>query len=854
MGSTIKPIGYSSYSSNPSNQTPGHLKPAEKVAVPSLTISDKQPEEILRTVDPNQVNRAIDQTEVKNINPNDTMTLLAQADEILRTKKNLIRKTLRSAQKIENCLTNNPFETNEDLLSIIEAFERDTIEGSESSLSDKDKELLQAVLPDSIRENLKIFPNLKHLRKVLQLSVGYINSIKMGQSDVIIIYKTHLFDESNALKKEIGKEVDRIPGRANKNSFDLEGLKADLIKWKTALDVQNDDLDTFYLDTFSLGLSTGVSVIENIINFLPLRYLPSKWILESGQKALMFSKGVVDVLGFLSASINLFYKGKAHKHAKQWLANFNKWTKRSEISTKTKSKPITSHKNLTPEEHKAHLHQFLQKSSLKKIKIFLSNHSIDPLPDKIDTLDDFKQAMKHKELRESIENQYIKFQGTIQGFDLFIDTAQNIYDKRMLMQEKKIFQIKHEIDSLKPMIKNTQLGSFKNSMGKLLNELGTTNHQRLSGIQLEIFENELTRWKQTIYHPLQTDPITNLLKQLPKLSEGDLSSHQKFSNDFESFVFGKGQMESYFDDWFDEQTVDELCKFHVDHQETYLKSTKTSVVNLISKKFRIEKKFINFDYLSSIQSFLSSGTWLLITISTIALAIFAITVPGLGWFILALTIGDILLTVGLLATKSYLDFKYKPRSTLLYYLQQDLHAYYLKARLEIREFLNKNKEKKLLSSVSALRKLGVNSSEKDRVEEQFKRIREEYNKGLTIAQEWEKKIQKSEAYVNKKRLLDFHSFSGINPVKDFPKFKDYLQKINDALSHCDPKMIDLEDDMKYILETFFGLDLKVIQREMSENPNVFKEKLASFLSMSQNDMINFFKYQNLIQNNLISNN
>ena len=49
-----------------------------------------------------------------------------------------------------------------------------------------------------------------------------------------------------------------------------------------------------------------------------------------------------------------------------------------------------------------------------------------------------------------------------------------------------------------------------------------------------------------------------------------------------------------FQTWFRKQSQDDLLRFYIDHQETIENTTKNALKEMVSKKFEIETRFINF--------------------------------------------------------------------------------------------------------------------------------------------------------------------------------------------------------------------------------------------------------------------
>ncbi len=304
-----------------------------------------------------------------------------------------------------------------------------------------------------------------------------------------------------------------------------------------------------------------------------------------------------------------------------------------------------------------------------------------------------------------------------------------------------------------------------------------------------------------------------------------------------------------FQTWYKKQSQDDLLRFYIDHQETIESTTKNALKEMVSKKYEIETKFINFKLTRSSLAFSLATISLTVGCTLAVIGLLTSPVGGAGLILLILSIGSIATSFGISGAGLYQAYREKPEATGAFFKGIQLKILWTQLQQAIQNYFHQSKEKKLVEVAKILHNLQQSTMQKEEPKYQeafiaYKKAKTDFEQSQERVQKWNQKLQHLQNGLAKKHWHDFARQASLKSSESLESF-DTLRAFNEALQACDLRL--LSDETKTLLKMQLGLDLETLQAEVKKsaenNPETIKNALQKFFILDDAGLISFIEAQ-----------
>lgn len=497
-------------------------------------------------------------------------------------------------------------------------------------------------------------------------------------------------------------------------------------------------------------------------------------------------------------------------------------------------------------------------------------------------------------LRKTILSYHSAYQEALKAFDQVIKNAQNLYEKRKAITEKKAFLLAPQIDSLLPKIKELKRKQFANLVvaaiqrnefealekagihldNTILNgkEIDKTKlYKQLSQIvetrvktdkniddfrdTMKLIEDELQRLDPPLRMKIKMDGFShiqvmdflqvNLLNTPEKLkTRGLIKEIQDWKTPEEKLDFSQ-ELNKNFESWFAAQNpqmekdpiqkdkkTKSLLTTYIDHQETIEQTTKNALSKMVQKKQDLDSSLIKLKLVESSTFFALSTIMLSISTALWMLGIATLPFSGIGALVLSLSLTSWILTAGFYMAAVYLHSRRNPELTKEYRKGISVNLLYTTMGNMFYEYRNISKQKKLLKTAAIVKAIRskVGITKNDPVYDKA------YKNYLQAKKEFEAGLQKVDNWHARLETLKSRLSTAA--------WKDYATHANLKISTSENHFDTLEALNKALKE----VDLNLMSPETKELLEVhlgldlkqLQEKLAPSAKEIRNALQKFF--------------
>ncbi len=303
-------------------------------------------------------------------------------------------------------------------------------------------------------------------------------------------------------------------------------------------------------------------------------------------------------------------------------------------------------------------------------------------------------------------------------------------------------------------------------------------------------------------------------------------------------------------------SIEPLLTAYVDYQSILDKTIKSSLIEMVEKKHKIEKVFLKFKRVQLGTQF-TVATIIFGVSLTLAIIGLALTPVGFAGLILGLLAGiSFVISLALVARGYQLAYQQKPGLTAATlkgaYIR--LYSYYALAKIEtLTDKLGISLEKiwrtnrnRLANAIDQLPTVHRCFSRPLQVEEEiemedFSKARKEKELDGSEAKTWKDKADALQKELEELTWKDFAKKAQLKvaspQTNSISEEFDSLEALNQALKQADFNLLSRKT--KTLLEKQLGINIQALQAEMEKDPSTFKQLLRNFFNL---DDIGFVKF------------
>ncbi len=748
---------------------------------PTLEAQTQQIEEQLKVLEQKKIDQA-------NI---DISKFIEELKKILDKKSNPIEQQL-----VEMGETKKPQKVVE-AVDTMKAWGLDYVDTTREVVKDG-IEFVENVLPSEMFETHG-FEHFEEFQNVWNLGLKLIAALDIGSAGIMLICKIKMLEQSRSLLEKIKQDP-------NFSSLSLEESKK-ITKWEMNLKLEEENLASeklkFGLEASYLALVATNTALNSTSGTLP---------------------GVAMAASGLSWTLDVF-----------WVVLVGLALKQAQKNTQT----VT--------DWRREFQQYLS-ARLPKSTIQLANKPEDEALANHIRLDLLLPAETDDKYQESLAT-------LIQG-------TQDLLTKREAIAHQKLLKLRPHFQDLAPKIEVQQRASFDHAMNTVERILSNPHivlnfkkdSKMDSKVQEQLLEAKalLEKWGFTKEQHPEIFSSFDTWEKATELAEKRTARHTLFKN-FELWKADPEAVQNQFQTWYDAQksdaqTQDKLLQSYIDHQETLEQTTKNALNQMIQQKHEIEESFLglkqvrlNIHFNLSLVSLAISATLAIIGLATTPFG-------GIGIIFLVLSAGSFAVGLGMIGASCYQSYRVKPQTTQLMMKGFQLKLLWANLRLAIQDYTHQAKNKKLkaisqilLDALSdPLHKTDNEKHQKLLVE--YEKAKKEFEESQNKVKEWTERAKQLQTELTQATWQDFVQQADLKHSTDEKGF-DTLRAFNEAFQACDLELLNPE--VKLLLETHLGLDLKAAQAALSKDKNseAVKKTLQKFFSLDDASLVSFIQQQ-----------
>lgn len=324
--------------------------------------------------------------------------------------------------------------------------------------------------------------------------------------------------------------------------------------------------------------------------------------------------------------------------------------------------------------------------------------------------------------------------------------------------------------------------------------------------------------------------------------------------------------------WIDQQSEDSLLSSYIDYHSVLDPTIKQSLAEMVKKKHKIEKSFLK---MKKTQAGLNFTAATIIFGVALALAIIALVANPIGaaaLIITCLTIGSVLLSLGLTGAGFYQAYRLKPGITAATLKGAYVRLYYYYARGALSSLKEKignyikvtwqQKRDRLATFIDKLPLISRLSSKKQKhpevelqdsalLKESKEKAEADFQQSRTKSQEWALRAETLKNELEEIAWKDFAEKAQLQVASDQKDVAqeeqpfDTLETLSHALANCDVSL--LSPETKELIEKQLGVDINSLQYEIKKNPLAIKQMLREFFNMNEAAFVQFVGQQQFIK-------
>jgi hypothetical protein len=668
-------------------------------------------------------------------------------------------------------------------------------------------EFLETVLPQSILQNPAMRGYFKKGYIRLEWGEALLRASESGLNVLALIYKTKILNEARTILTEIKNSYKNK--QLNPNEI---GILNAIKEWEVKLQQEEQKLK---FDSLKIGIKMGglsLSILDTAFKIIPL---PTFFSGAAGA-ALHLGGTIGSVLGLALSGINLRQNQVLSRTYQTWIKNYRNW--------QVKKPAINQTAAVKKRNFKKELEGVIKEQDLPHIRAYLKEFNIN-LSNTIQTKEQLLQKWSYNpDFKKDLIDQYTIYQRTFFGLKHVIETSENLLQKRAARSELKLMQLRPQFDQLIPKLQalmqkplfaaHIHQHLFPHFSRQVDQILQLPSYTSVEEIKLNLQEMGLS-----------LPPTIQSRDAAVKYLEEAKGHSLKFSLLFKQWIFAKPR--------------DSLLKTYIDYQETIGQTTKNSLVSLVNTKHQIEGHFIGFKFQQSRLLFGLLATFIAVSAITALVALLAFPVPGAALILLVFSSAITATSFGLMGAGMYLSKKYKPSGPGFF---TSMRLTFMTLYANLKEFQHVYKQKRFYQTAKMVQAIYHKSSTKQHtlLIQKYRQAKVDFEKSRQEFQQWMGQIHQLEDQLTQHAWQDFAHNAGLPADKDKTSMTS-LHALQEAIKLLDLSLLD--DDMKSFFETQLGINLDVMQTEMSQNPNAMIEALQNFFALDEERLGNFLRYQ-----------
>lgn len=422
-----------------------------------------------------------------------------------------------------------------------------------------------------------------------------------------------------------------------------------------------------------------------------------------------------------------------------------------------------------------------------------------------------------------------------------IKASEDLFKARMARNRKKIDAIQADYEQFKPQVIEANWQQFQSKNSQLIDTLKqkSTPYHQISDFFSVLDLTPANSRSETL-----NNALLHFNTQLSKdvLPEEVRHAKKALLDEFELW-----QKEVFYS-WVENQPSEKLISVYIERHETVEHIVKNGLKQIIQNKNRLEKKFLNFNLITSGITFKAALVSAAVSIALLLTGIATFPFWGLSFLLLTVSCAPLALSFAFMVAGVIYAWKHKPQSTKAMLSGMSTSILWYKIRKGIASYQHQNKLKRLSEIIDYVKENPAAKND-PKTQAVLKKSQIEYNKNEIKIQEWQSKLDQKQSIQWQKAWQDFIQYAGLTTDKN--NSFDSLQALSEALKECDLRLLDTE--IIYLLETQLGIKPDSLYSQLGQN-SVFKDGFLKYMHLNGENFINFIqKQENSIKTHMIPN-